>query len=271
MTRPVRAHTILDIARQQDALSLDTLCAVHSLVCPEQGIRAGWPRDNNVVVRLAGKIHYRPPPAGLARKRTVGLMAWLTKQLQPNCPPADPVELAMKFYCHFVSAHPFWDGNGRVARSVATWLLALDGQITVDAAELRAYCYKRVNDYYYALAHFGTTADQSPWRSFFLKAVNSLQRPARPGGEVRAGAFAGSRSEWRLAHGAGHDHRADPGNLVVDRIHPRYPEPEARDSSKSQGVFSLVRGPGARVRGGGSRRCGGFPPCTWLRLVSGRG
>ena len=45
----------------------------------------------------------------------------------------------------------------------------------------------------------------------------------------------------------------------------------ARDSSKSSGVFSLVRGPGAGGGGGGSGRCGGFLPCTWLLLVSGRG
>jgi len=44
-----------------------------------------------------------------------------------------------------------------------------------------------------------------------------------------------------------------------------------RDSSKSRAVFSLVRGLGARVRGGDPGRCGGFPPCTWLLRVCGIG
>jgi group II intron reverse transcriptase/maturase len=46
---------------------------------------------------------------------------------------------------------------------------------------------------------------------------------------------------------------------------------QPRDSSKSWGVFSLVRGPGAGVRGVGSGRCGGFPRRSWLLLVSGKG
>ena len=54
----------------------------------------------------------------------------------------------------------------------------------------------------------------------------------------------------------------------------RYSEAEARDSSKSLRVFSLVTGPGGRASeapDGGLVRCGGFPRRTWLLRVCGRG
>ena len=68
----------------------------------------------------------------------------------------------------------------------------------------------------------------------------------------------------------------DPGNgfsYLFDLAGTLRGEPcsRARDSSKSWSLFSLVRGPGARLPGGDSGRCGGFPRHTWLLLVSGTG
>jgi hypothetical protein len=75
--------------------------------------------------------------------------------------------------------------------------------------------------------------------------------------------LAGSAAVYGTAWAFGHPLRDGLGFRVQG-------PPLGRDSSKSWSVFSLVRGLAAGVGGGGSGRCGGFLPCTWLLLVAGR-
>ncbi len=52
------------------------------------------------------------------------LVAWLTDNLRG---PLDPVALAAKLHYDFVRIHPFDDGNGRVARMLANYVLLYHG------------------------------------------------------------------------------------------------------------------------------------------------
>jgi Fic family protein len=126
-----------------------------------------------VVVRLRGQIHYRPPDAGVAEAETAALLAWLTSALKSDADTAFPVELAADFIGRLTSAHPFRDGNGRVARTVATWIIATCGYGAVRSSDLRTYFYVRAADYYDALARYQKDAEAGRWRAFFAEAVSA--------------------------------------------------------------------------------------------------
>ena len=53
-----------------------------------------------------------------------GLVTWM-RRLKPNGSPS-PLIAALAHY-QFVTIHPYYDGNGRTARLLATFLLQRDG------------------------------------------------------------------------------------------------------------------------------------------------
>jgi Fic family protein len=92
--------------------------------------------------------------------------------------PIDAIPLASEVCFELVDAHPFVDGNSRVARAVATWLLERTGYRPI--CDLRQYCRDRNVAQYEALAirqglHSGT-ADALPWRAFFTSMVENCFR-----------------------------------------------------------------------------------------------
>ncbi len=75
-----------------------------------------------VQVYLRGSS-YTPPPPGQVPK----LMRNFLKELNLNKKKHDPIKLAALTHLDFESIHPFVDGNGRVGRLIANWVLMKNG------------------------------------------------------------------------------------------------------------------------------------------------
>lgn len=73
------------------------------------------------------KAAFEPPPAILFPDEMKKLIAWYRKS-QRTLPP---FELAILFHAHFEMIHPFVDGNGRVGRALANFILERAGYPTL--------------------------------------------------------------------------------------------------------------------------------------------
>lgn len=85
----------------------------------------------------------------------------------------EPVKLATVFMCHFEHIHPFADGNGRVGRWVANYILVSRGiKPVVFYSEDRP-------EYYAALEWFDTTGDYTPMLCYFERQLEKSKRAVR--------------------------------------------------------------------------------------------
>jgi Fic family protein len=92
---------------------------------------------------------------------------------------SDPVVTASEILFRLLQAHPFVDGNGRVARAVANWVLQQGGYCLIN--DPRSYCREQKAAYYEALAirqglppH---SYDPGPWNAFFSALVSDCYQP----------------------------------------------------------------------------------------------
>jgi Fic family protein len=168
----IGAHAVLYDAWRRDALHLDTLCKVHFLLSADNPASAGRLRDHSVVVRLGGRVHYRPPEPSVAIAETTDLIDWLTHAMRSDVQTAFPVALGAEFFARLTGAHPFDDGNGRVARTAVTWLLATCGYGFLRVDDLRAYFYRGVDDFYDTLVQYQRDRNPAPWHGYFTRAVS---------------------------------------------------------------------------------------------------
>lgn len=67
-----------------------------------------------------GRIIYKPPPPEAAAILTQALLGWLNS---PSAKHEHPVIVAAIAHHRLVSIHPFMDGNGRMARTLESWIL----------------------------------------------------------------------------------------------------------------------------------------------------
>lgn len=75
-------------------------------------------RVQNYVVNGKGIVVYEPPAAFAVPKLMRELLAWIARAKRTN-----PIIASAVFHHRFVTIHPFTDGNGRLARAGALWIL----------------------------------------------------------------------------------------------------------------------------------------------------
>ncbi|MBX7234175.1 MAG: Fic family protein [Caldilineales bacterium] len=186
-------------ATQGQALTEDLIRRLHALV--EYGPRAKPTpyRDGQNVIRDAatGAIVYLPPEA----KDVPGLMqelaAW-ARQAEADGLPA-PLIAGLVHY-QFVTIHPYFDGNGRTARLLATFILhrngyGLNGFFSLEeyhAHDLPAYYRALVTHPHHNYYEGRAEADLTPWLVYFVdtlarvfkwaqeQALRLSQRPPQP-------------------------------------------------------------------------------------------
>jgi Fic family protein len=71
------------------------------------------------VIMSAGRVVYRPPGPQAAKPGTRALVEWLEGPGQST----HPIVASACAHYEIARLHPFRDGNGRVARALATWVL----------------------------------------------------------------------------------------------------------------------------------------------------
>lgn len=175
-----------DWAEKKVDISEELICRLHALV--EKGKRAKPTpyRDGQNVIRDSGSggIVYLPPEA----KDVAGLMAamarWVKNAQREGVPP--PIVAALLHY-QFVTIHPFYDGNGRTARLLATFILQRDGYGLNGFFSLEEHHARDLDGYYQALTvhkhhnyyHGRAEADLTSWVEYFVKLLAKVFSQAR--------------------------------------------------------------------------------------------
>lgn len=153
-------------------LNLDALTEIHRLLLwPNPA--AGQLRHGPGVIQLHGVVHRRLPPPDQARRLTSQALRWLDNIASEQHPAPSYREIAAEAVFRLADAHPFADGNGRVARAAGTWILTRGGYGTV--VDPGIYFHERVDTCYSALAArqalTSNEPDPAPWQEFFRLVV----------------------------------------------------------------------------------------------------
>ncbi len=109
-------------------------------------------RDGQNVIRdgRTGSIVYLPPEAKDVGTLMKELIAWIKKELEQNELPV-PIIAGLAHY-QFATIHPYYDGNGRTARLLTTFILHQGGYGLHGIYSLEEYYAEHLQDYYDALA-----------------------------------------------------------------------------------------------------------------------
>jgi Fic family protein len=152
---------------------------LHALVYTGKSNRPTPYRDGqNVIKDSAGGIVYLPPEVGDVPDLMRELVNWI--QASEKDLPV-PVIAGMAHY-QFVVIHPYFDGNGRTARALATWILYRGGYDLGRFYALEEFYAQDLQGYYDALVthpnhnyYFGRAeADITPWLDYFLKGMAAV-------------------------------------------------------------------------------------------------
>lgn len=128
-------------------------------------------RKTQVVVKNSqtGEITFRPPPAIEVPFLMQAFLAWLNKTT------SDDVHTALKAgmtHYEIVRAHPFLDGNGRVARAAATLVLFKDGYDIKRFFALEEHYDREPMVYYEALQSVGKAGGNlTTWLEYFVEGL----------------------------------------------------------------------------------------------------
>jgi len=173
-------------ASQAKPLTEDLIQRLHALV--EHGPRARPTpyRDGQNVIRdsITGGIVYLPPEAADVPGLMAGLAAWAQQAQQEGLPT--PLIAGLVHY-QFVTIHPYYDGNGRTARLLATFVLHRGGYGLNGAFSLEEHHARDLAGYYGSLAvhpHHNyyegrAAADLTAWVEYFLKTLAEVFRLAK--------------------------------------------------------------------------------------------
>ncbi len=160
----------------QKPLSEERLFSWHAALFPTgrsgmQKIIVGAWRDDSkgpmeVISGPMGKetVHYEGPAAALLAREMSQFIEWANQSES-----IDPVLGAALAHLWFVTIHPFDDGNGRIARAIADWLLARSENSAQRFYSMSAQIRQERNAYYDTLERTQKgTLDITPWMEWFL-------------------------------------------------------------------------------------------------------
>jgi Fic family protein len=122
---------------------------------------------------VTGALIYLPPEAKDVPDLMAALVEWAAEAERSGLPI--PLIAALAHY-QFVTIHPYYDGNGRTARLLATFILhkggyGLDGFFSLEehyARDLQGY-YRALTVHPHHNYYFGRSeADLTPWLEYFI-------------------------------------------------------------------------------------------------------
>ena len=111
------------------------------------------------------RVHFQAPPAALLDGEMSRFLQWANGAGDGT----DPVLRAALAHLWFVTIHPFDDGNGRIARAIADWLLARSDDSPQRFYSMSAQIRRERKSYYEMLERTQRgTLDITPWMEWFL-------------------------------------------------------------------------------------------------------
>ena len=167
---------------------------LHALV--EHGSRAGPSsyRDGQNVIRdsASGAIVYLPPEAKDVPALMAALAEWVHQAEKEGLPA--PLIAALVHY-QFVTIHPYYDGNGRTARLLATFILhrggyGLNGFFSLEehhAQDLGAYYNALVVHPHHNYYEGRADADLTRWVEYFIRILAGVFTAAKEEAQRRGG------------------------------------------------------------------------------------
>jgi Fic family protein len=133
-------------------------------------------RDGQNVIRdsLSGGIVYMPPEAKDVPALMKSLLHWLENEMELPL----PLKAAIAHY-QFATIHPYYDGNGRTARLLTSYVLHYGGYDLKGIYSLEEYYARNLNAYYTALTvgpshnyYLGRSeADITGWIDYFCQGM----------------------------------------------------------------------------------------------------
>ncbi len=164
-----------NLLKKNVSVSEATIKTLHALVMGggKKKVKATPYRDGQNVIRDAAtrRIVYLPPEAKDVFKLMKDLVIWINK-IEKNFPC--PLRAALVHY-QFATVHPYFDGNGRTARLLTSFLLHVGGYGLNGLYALEEYYAKDLPAYYQAITigsshnyYLGREhADITPWLKYF--------------------------------------------------------------------------------------------------------
>ncbi len=183
-------------AAERRPLSEELIRRLHALVTKGTGSGGGGKakpaatpyRDGQNVIRdsATGAIVYLPPEARDVPALMAAMVRWAEEAEKEVIPV--PLIAALVHY-QLVTIHPYYDGNGRTARLLATFILHRGGYGLNGLFSLEELHSQDLEGYYRALAahpHHNyyegrEDADLTPWLEYFIETTARVFRMAREG------------------------------------------------------------------------------------------
>lgn len=161
------------------SFTIETILEMHKLttekILPPES--SGKFRFRQVVIKntKTGQISYTPPPAVEVPYLVEDLVSWINSE---ECKQLHPIIKAGIIHYELARIHPFVDGNGRVARAVATLILFLDGYDIRKFFSFEEYFDANPMQYYLTLQAVSNQLvldtherDLTPWLEYFVEGV----------------------------------------------------------------------------------------------------
>ena len=175
-----------DWAQKKKPLTEELIKRLHALV--EVGPRAKptpYREGQNAIKNSStGALIYRPPEAEDVPSLMASLVAWAAEAERSGLPA--PLIAGLVHY-QFVTIHPYYDGNGRTARLLATFILHKGGYGLNGFFSLEEHHARDLPGYYQALTthphhnyYFGRSeADLTPWLEYFISTLAAVFEAVR--------------------------------------------------------------------------------------------
>ncbi len=128
-------------------------------------------RKTQVVVKNSqtGEVTFRPPPAVEVPFMIASFLRWVSDTTPEQMHPV--LKAGVSQY-EIVRIHPFLDGNGRVARAMATLVLCMDGYDIKRFFSLEEHYDREPTAYYDALQAVGRQqGNMTPWLEYFTQGL----------------------------------------------------------------------------------------------------
>lgn len=156
----------------------DLIFQIHNLISGKNLTYKNSYRDGQNIVAdsISGKIVYMPPEAKDVKPLIKQILEEFNDEENQQIPV--PIKAAIFAY-EFVTIHPFWDGNGRCSRLLATFILSCFNYDLKGYFVMEEFYNKDIDEYYKSLQmglhhnyYFGRNeADITPWLEYFISTM----------------------------------------------------------------------------------------------------
>lgn len=184
---PGIAKLILEINQDKNQnLSLDKIRNWHKILMDyDPKINAGqWRKGTEPMQVISGAygrevVHYQAPPSAIVQLEMDRFIDWYVKpELSVNDPISKALLKSAIAHLYFESIHPFEDGNGRIGRAIAEFILS-EGLQSSTMLSMSKIIEQDKKQYYDQLKLAQRSLDITEWINYFSQLILDAQKDAK--------------------------------------------------------------------------------------------